>query len=196
MNQALEHRVHVQGSQTERGGQTNLLSLSELQAPDRGQGHEQNDEIGEDCGCCISNPRGHLVDALSRQLRIPHLRDRDADEDEEEGDCDHPDHDERPNRPCHLLEVRHAEDAVVHQKEADLGPTEIEGVQDFGDDKPFGHHDDVRGIEQVGVDAHSATMHCENESNDEQVPALLRNQQCSSVQTISDVNHTIEKTIM
>ena len=196
MNQALEHRVHVQGSQTERGGQTNLLSLSELQTPNRGQGHEQNDEISENCGCCISNPRGHLVDALSRQLRIPHLRDRNADEDEEEGDCDHPDHYERPNRPCHLLEVRDTKDAVVHQEEADFGPAEIEGVQDLGDDKPFSHHDDVRRIEQIGVDAHSATMHCKNETNDDQIPALEKSAmlQCAIDQCKSyhrEDNHVI-----
>ena len=171
-SQVLENGIYIQGSETERSGQTNLFSLSELQAPERRQRHEQNDEISEDCRGCIGDPSRDLVDTLSRQIRIPHFGDRDADEDEEEGDCDDPDHDECSHSPCHLLEVRHVEDAVVHQEEADFGPAEIEGVQDLGDDKPFGHHDDVRGIEQVGVDAHSATIHCKDESNNCQIPAL------------------------
>jgi hypothetical protein len=78
------------------------------------------------------------------------------------------------NTPRHPLEICHTitKDALIEEQNANLRPSKVESVEDLSDNKPFGHHDDVRGIQQVGMNAHSAAMHGEDEANNDEVPAL------------------------
>jgi hypothetical protein len=78
------------------------------------------------------------------------------------------------NAPCHPLEIRHAaaKDPVIHEKQRDLGPAKIECVEDLSDEQPLGHHNDVCRIKEVCMDAHSTSMHGEDEANNDEVPAL------------------------
>ena len=59
------------------------------------------------------------------------------------------------------------EDAVVHQQDAELGPHEVEDVEDLGHDEELGHEDDVVHRDLVGVDPHAGMMHGEDEADDE-----------------------------
>lgn len=162
----------VQGPQTERSRDTNLLSFCECESPNRGDRHDENDKVGEDRGCCVCNPGCDLIDAFAGNVRVPHLLDRHTDEEEDEGDDNDPDHHERPDRPCHLLEVWQAEDAVVHQENADLRPAKVPRVQDLCNDQPFGHPYNFRWFNEICVHAHTIHMHGENETDDDQVPSL------------------------
>lgn len=120
---------------------------------------------------------------MSGKVWVPQLLDRDADEYEEKGDTDDPSHHECTHYVRHLLEVRDAKDAVVHHEETKLGPAEVEGIQNLSHNQPLRHHDNISRVEQVGVDAHTRRVHGEDETNDSQVPALIREllQTCTTV---------------
>ena len=164
--------MDLQGSQAKRSRDTDLLSFCQCEAPNRWDGHDEDDKIRKDRGRCVCNPGRDLVDAFAGDIRVPHLLDGHADEDEDERDGHHPDHHKRPDYPCHLLEVGQSEDAIVHQEDANFRPAEVECVQDLGHDQPFGHHHNVRRIKEVCVDAHATRMHGEDEADDGEVPGL------------------------
>jgi hypothetical protein len=186
----------LQGSQAKRSRDTDFLSFRQCEAPNRWDGHDEDDKIREDRGCCVCNPCRDLIDAFAGNIGVPHLLDRHADEDEDEGDGDNPDHHKRSDSPCHLLEVGQSEDAVVHQKNADLRPAEVERVQDLCHDEPFGHHHDVCWIKEVCVDTHATHMHGEDKAHDREVPSLRSVSDSSSYFSIVTRIRTIENRIM
>lgn len=141
----------IQETETKCNGQAHFLGRPQLQFPDLRHRQEQDDQVGGDSGGRVGDPRGDLVDAVAGQLRVPEFLDRDADEDEEEGDGDDPADDEGSDAVGPALEVGEVEDAVVHEEDADLGPDEVEDVEDLRDDEEFGDEDDVVGVDCVGV---------------------------------------------
>ena len=91
------------------------------------------------------------------------------------------------------------EDAVVHEQDAQLGPHEVEGVQNLGHDEKLGHADDVVERDFVCVDAHARRVHGKNETHDKVIPELMRVGVSSSLLshgTISIGRHTSENMIM
>lgn len=111
---------------------------------------------------------------MAREIRVPQLLDGHADEDEEESNADDPSHDEATNRPGHLLEVRHMENAVVHEQQTDLGPTKVPGVEDFGHQQPLCHHDNPRRLNLVSMEAHAIVVHGKDEANNNEIPSLSK----------------------
>lgn len=144
----------------------------QTQAPNLRQRHKQDDDVGKNSRSSVRNPCADLVDAAPWQMGIPQLLHGDADEDEEKSDADDPGHDEGPDDPSQLLEIGEAEDPVVHQQQAQFGPSEVECVEDLGHDQPFRHHDNVCWVNQVGVDAHAAGMHGKDEAHNGKIPDL------------------------
>jgi hypothetical protein len=66
------------------------------------------------------------------------------------------------------------EDAVVHEQKAQLRPSQVESIENFGHDEPFCHHDNVSHRNQVGMEAHAAGVHGKNESHNGKIPNLLQ----------------------
>lgn len=114
-----------------------------------------------------------MIDAVTRQSRIPELLDGNANEDEQEGDADNPGPHKGADEPRHALEEGNSKDAVVHEQDAQLGPAEVPGVEDLGDDEPFRHHDNVWRINFIGVNAHAVNVHGKNKTNNRQIPCLF-----------------------
>lgn len=65
------------------------------------------------------------------------------------------------------------EDAVVEEEDAELGPDQVECVQDLRDDQELGDEDDVVGMQSISVQAHAVVVHGEDEAHDDEVPDLL-----------------------
>lgn len=146
----------LQESKAECQCQTNLLRPSQLQRPDLWHRHDQNEKVGQNGRGGIRDPSSNLVDAVAGELRRPKLLHRHADEYEQEGDTDDPGPDEGTHHPGHLLKIGMAEDAIVHQQEAEFGPAQVPSIQNLSHDQPFGHHDYLRGINLVCMNAHAA----------------------------------------
>lgn len=143
-----------------------------MKFPDRRDRKTQDDDIGEDRRSGVGDPGTDLVDAVTWKIGIPQFGDRDADEDEKECDGDDPSKDERTHNPGHLLKVGHAEDAVVHEQKTQLGPSQIPSVENFCDDEPFRHHDDLGHGDFISMKTHTVCVHGKDEAHDNQIPSL------------------------
>lgn len=86
---------------------------------------------------------------MAWELRVPQFLHGHADEDEEEGHADDPGDDEDGDGVGPALEVGEVEDAVVEEEDAELGPDQVECVEDLCDDQELGDQDDVIRMESI-----------------------------------------------
>lgn len=107
---------NIQKSKTKCKCQSYLLRLPKLQLPHLWNGENQSRKISHNGRGSICNPRSNLIDAVTRQVRIPQLLHRDADEDEKKRDANDPCDHEGTNPIGKSLEVRKAEDSVIHHQ--------------------------------------------------------------------------------
>lgn len=115
------------------------------------RGEQQNHQVCYNRRGGIGNPGSRLADAVSREVRVPELLDRNTGEDEKKRDANTPGHDQGPDGVGGDLEVLNAKDAIVHQQNAQLGPAKAPCVEGFSRNQPLEHHDDAVRVDYVGV---------------------------------------------
>lgn len=102
-------------------------------------GQAQNHNIRKDSCAAVGEPDTERVDAVAFELRLPQLLNGSADKREEKRHCECPDDDEGTCANDEALELGEAEDAVVHEEQAELGPAQVPDIDDFGDEQPHGN---------------------------------------------------------
>lgn len=96
--------------------------------------------------------------------------DGDANEDEEKGYTDNPKDNKDSNDVCPCLEVRKAEDPVVHEQNAQFGPYQVEDIENFGHNKILCDHDHIFCGNSACMESHSLMNHGEDETDNDEVP--------------------------
>lgn len=167
---------HSQEPQRKAERERHLLHRAQMELPHLGQRQREDGNVRQDGRRRVGGPDDEHVEAAARHGRVPALLHRHAEEDGREGDDDPPREHEPADGVRRRPEVGHrlVEDAPVHEEDADLGPAEVEAVEDLGREHELGDQHvalvaDLRGVEADADDEHD---HAEDAYDEE--PYLSR----------------------